>query len=220
MKYKIGDKAKVREDLEVGKKYGKQVYVKDMDNLKGSTVTIKNIDEDKHNHWHFGYRIEELGYTWTDEMLEDFKEEVMIKISKWDDLNGKENTDFVLSTYDIDIYGKAITVVEIRQKVDNTYIGQVRAYPIHNNRLISWLNLIGFKVEFDETERILRKKDCEFLNFFPNDCNKNIERFEENLLGLGYDKTTMDIDSNLFQCIKKGEKFTFVELRKWKVEVE
>lgn len=52
MRFKIGDKVKVREDLVKGKCYGGDVFVNGMKDLKGKTATIRSI---------FGttYRLEE-----------------------------------------------------------------------------------------------------------------------------------------------------------------
>lgn len=70
MKYKVGDKVEVREDLEIGKTYGKLTFSVQMREYKGQIVTIETADDD-------GYQIEEdeLNWYWTDEMLEDVKEE-------------------------------------------------------------------------------------------------------------------------------------------------
>ena len=72
MKYKVGDKEKVREDLEMGKTYGELTFSTQMREYKGQIVTIETADDD-------GYQIEEdeLNWYWTDEMLEDVKEELL-----------------------------------------------------------------------------------------------------------------------------------------------
>lgn len=67
MKYKVGDKVKVRSDLRVGKRYGEHTFVHDMFKFMGKIVTIKSV-------WEQGYRIEEDAYWWTDEMLEPVEE--------------------------------------------------------------------------------------------------------------------------------------------------
>ena len=74
MKYKVGDKVKVREDLEIGKSYDKKVFVDDMEKYKGQIVTIKVVGDDN-------YRIEEdnQDWWWTDEMLEDIEEEMNLE---------------------------------------------------------------------------------------------------------------------------------------------
>lgn len=71
MKYKVGDKVKVRSDLVKDKWYGHHVYVSAMDNFKGEQ-TIREIRGD-------GYLIYgDCGnYRWTDEMFEDTEENKM-----------------------------------------------------------------------------------------------------------------------------------------------
>lgn len=67
MKYKVGDKVKVRSDLRVGKSYGEHAFVHDMFKFRGKIVTIESV-------WKQGYRIEEDAYWWADEMLEPVEE--------------------------------------------------------------------------------------------------------------------------------------------------
>jgi hypothetical protein len=67
MKYKVGDKVRVREDLKLNGWYKmengkyKDTFVGKMERLRGKVVTIKSA-KDK-------YRIEESDYNWTDEMF-------------------------------------------------------------------------------------------------------------------------------------------------------
>lgn len=67
MKYKVGDKVRVRSDLKVGKSYGEHAFAHDMFKFVGKIVTIESV-------WKQGYRIEEDTYWWTDEMLEPVEE--------------------------------------------------------------------------------------------------------------------------------------------------
>lgn len=69
MKYKVGDKVRIREDLVTGGNYGGYVAVDDMTDMCGSVVTIEDVDKS-------GYGIKEdpKGYTWTDEMFEPVEE--------------------------------------------------------------------------------------------------------------------------------------------------
>lgn len=67
MKYKVGDKVRVRSDLKVGKSYGEHAFLHDMFKFVGKIVTIESV-------WKQGYRIEEDTYWWTDEMLEPVEE--------------------------------------------------------------------------------------------------------------------------------------------------
>ena len=66
MKYKVGDKVKIREDLIVGNKYGADTYVDDMEQYKGEITTVAKITDNNK------YKLDIDGYwCWTDEMLED-----------------------------------------------------------------------------------------------------------------------------------------------------
>ena len=68
MKFKVGDKVRVREDLEVGKDYGNYNIVEDMKKYKGKEFIINEV---RRNY----YRLkDENWYCWTDEMLEPVEE--------------------------------------------------------------------------------------------------------------------------------------------------
>lgn len=69
MKYKVGDKVRIRKDLVTGGSYGCSVAVDDMTDMAGSVVTIESVGS-------IGYYIEEDpdGYCWTDEMFEPVEE--------------------------------------------------------------------------------------------------------------------------------------------------
>ena len=69
MKYKVGDKVRIREDLVTGGNYGGSVAVDDMADMGGSVVTIERVGN-------LRYYIEEDpdGYCWTDEMFEPVEE--------------------------------------------------------------------------------------------------------------------------------------------------
>lgn len=68
MKFKVGDKVRVREDLVIGDCYGKERFVDGMKEYKGQIFTIKEI---------YGgvYIFEKNLFNWTDEMLEKVKKE-------------------------------------------------------------------------------------------------------------------------------------------------
>lgn len=64
MKYKVGDKVKVRSDLKAYEIYGSNMLTKSMEKFAGKTVTISDVGITS-------YAIEEMGVAyWTDEMLE------------------------------------------------------------------------------------------------------------------------------------------------------
>lgn len=70
MKFKVGDRVRVRNDLIENKEYymkdrrSSNSVVDDMLKLRGRVVTIKYAQ--------FQYQIEEYGFNWTDEMFEPF----------------------------------------------------------------------------------------------------------------------------------------------------
>ena len=67
MKYKVGDKVRVREDLIVGKIYGDDKFLINMKKYSGKTMTVSKIVKEGK------YKLkEDTGHwNWTDEMLED-----------------------------------------------------------------------------------------------------------------------------------------------------
>ena len=61
MKYKVGDVVKVRQDLELGKRYGTNYFVEEMRSYE--KVTIEEVESGY-------YTVEENYYNYTDEMIE------------------------------------------------------------------------------------------------------------------------------------------------------
>lgn len=66
MKYKVGDKVRVREDLSIDEKYGFLYAIGEM--IKKKTVTIAHV-------YDCYYGIEENAFMWTDEMLDGLVED-------------------------------------------------------------------------------------------------------------------------------------------------
>ena len=67
MKYKVGDKVRVRKDLVVGKRYGCYPAVSKMVEKSGKLATIRTVHSDF-------YEIYKDVYSWTDEMFEPVEE--------------------------------------------------------------------------------------------------------------------------------------------------
>lgn len=67
MKFKVGDKVKIRSDLVIGE-YGCDSVVEEMLAYLGIEDVVEEI---KHYNWGSVYRLEYAPYNWTDEMLED-----------------------------------------------------------------------------------------------------------------------------------------------------
>lgn len=68
MKYKVGDKVRVRKDLKEWEQYGRLTFTESMGKLRGNNVTIKEVLS---NDYHIVEDNSE--YFWTDEMLEGNK---------------------------------------------------------------------------------------------------------------------------------------------------
>lgn len=71
MKYKVGDKVKIREDLVADEEYGEINYISDMDKWKGKIVTISFADNDNNC---YGIAEDTEGWNWSAEMFEDVSE--------------------------------------------------------------------------------------------------------------------------------------------------
>lgn len=71
MKYKAGQKVRVRKDLCQGSKYNCWMVVSDMLKYRGKTVTIEDIDFDH-------YHIKEAPWAWTDDMFEPIPNEKIV----------------------------------------------------------------------------------------------------------------------------------------------
>ena len=69
MKFKVGNKVRVRKDLEVDKRYGSHVFVDDMQKYRGKVMEVESI-------WNDEYYLKETVQDWafTDEMLEPIED--------------------------------------------------------------------------------------------------------------------------------------------------
>ena len=72
MKYKVGDKVRVKKDLEPGNFYGKDYYISSMDKFKGEECVITEI-------WDQSYQINDFGYWWSEEMFESVDDEKVLE---------------------------------------------------------------------------------------------------------------------------------------------
>lgn len=68
MKYKVGDKVKIRKDLEVGEEYDDTLFINDMLQYKGkiAVITYVAIDDD-----YYDIDLDDGKWTWADDMFED-----------------------------------------------------------------------------------------------------------------------------------------------------
>ena len=95
MKYKVGDKVKIRKDLIVDNKYGADIYVEAMAQYMGETTTVANVT---HN-GKYNLNIDTY-WCWTDEMLEDVTEKDGVTMT----------VEYLLNHTDVEKGGLIITV--------------------------------------------------------------------------------------------------------------
>ena len=72
MKYKVGDRVRVRKDLKPGNFYGKDYYISSMDKFKGEKCVITEI-------WDQSYQINDFGYWWSEEMFESVDDKKVLE---------------------------------------------------------------------------------------------------------------------------------------------
>jgi hypothetical protein len=69
MKYKVGDKVRIREDLITNKRYNGLSFIPSMEQYKGKVATITNIIFGDH----YIIDLDDNEWCWADEMFEDIK---------------------------------------------------------------------------------------------------------------------------------------------------
>ena len=108
MKYKVGDKVRVRKDLEPGNKYGKVLYISSMDEFKDKECVITNIDD-------LAYQLNNSGCWWSEEMFEsvdDLLEYALEKLGMTkEELEDEMNRDK-------EDMAKAIEIVRLNNEVE------------------------------------------------------------------------------------------------------
>lgn len=88
MKYKVGDKVRIRKDLFVGKRYGHDTYVEDMDTIVKNHDYILTISKTYNCDDSIEYIMledDDCWYYWTEEMIEGIAElvEDREKFEEW-----------------------------------------------------------------------------------------------------------------------------------------
>ena len=108
MKYKVGDKVRVRKDLEPGNFYGRVYYSSDMNKFKAMECVVTNIYDGTYN-------INDSEYGFSEEMLEpvnDLLEYALEKLGM-----SKEELENEMNEDDEDIK-KAKEIVRINKEAD------------------------------------------------------------------------------------------------------
>ena len=110
MKYKVGDKVKVRKDLVPNSEYGGVCYVEFMDKFKDKECVITNMDDTS-------YRINNSEFWWTDEMLEPVNEAALLEYALEKLGMSKEELESEMNEDEEDIK-KVKEIVRINKEAD------------------------------------------------------------------------------------------------------
>lgn len=133
MKYKIGDKVRVRKDLKVGKDYSYFTFCEGMNEFLGKELTIESV-EPVHSSLGF-YKVEENVWSWTDGMFEEYK----YSYKKGTKLR-RINQDFILPSGIKIIVGEIVTLKEdiltntrgyeifCTEEHNGKYVGDIKNY--------------------------------------------------------------------------------------------
>lgn len=89
MRYKVGEKVRIRKDLETDKSYGEYKFLDTMERYKGKEATIKNVYSES-----YSVDLDNQRWLWTDDMLEPAEATIPYLQSKIDKLNSQMNRDF------------------------------------------------------------------------------------------------------------------------------
>lgn len=99
MKYKVGDKVRIRKDLKVGERYDGVIVREEMIELVGKTLTISNVNDFGEGDISYYLNEDEDCYHWADSMFED----AMTNADKIRAMSDEELADFLKET--IRLYG-------------------------------------------------------------------------------------------------------------------
>lgn len=79
MKYKIGDKVRIKKDLVVNNDYGYDCYIEEMDDIAKENDYILTIEDCVFNNTEYIMVEDSEGCSWTDEMIEGLVTDEMIE---------------------------------------------------------------------------------------------------------------------------------------------
>ena len=131
MKYKVGDRVKVRENLFSGKEYNGVLFTHGMNDFKGKFVTIKEATIDFYGIEY--YSVEETGWTFSGDMFEDKDEWKISKdvLRKYDALL----KSYIAKPIEYDLNGKS--AYEIVKKFTKEWEKNMKVkivnYEVHDN---------------------------------------------------------------------------------------
>ena len=108
MKYKVGDKVRVKKDLEPGNFYGRAYYSSDMNKFKAMECVVTNIYDGTYN-------INNSEYGFTDEMLEPVDDLLEYALEKLGMTKEELEDEMRIDKEDM---AKAIEIVRLNNEVE------------------------------------------------------------------------------------------------------
>lgn len=178
MKFKVGDKVRIRTDLKINKKYGNQYFVNNMNQHKGKIAIIEQV---LNNY----YSINLDHYHWTDEMLEQLNVDLTISQlqSEIDKLSNKVREEYshVISNRDKVNYLKEQLkqLKEENKKEQNKLILD----DVEKEYLLNIIKPFRDKVEYISKNRF---SVGEFISItIANDSQIQLPNFEKNTMYKG-----------------------------------
>ena len=148
-KYKVGDVVKVKDNLKVGRQYGRYCFIEEMKEFSGKKVTIIDVCEDYYDAKGDYYDTKENGYRWSDDMFEE-------KIEKIEETS---NTYFpeIAKMLGVEINEKfKILDIESGVAFENYYFSNYGLYHIdfegkkHNTSCLSLYKLLSKQYEIQK----------------------------------------------------------------------
>ena len=148
MKYKIGDKVRVKKDLEPGNFYGRAYYSSDMNKFKAMECVVTNIYDGTYN-------INNSEYGFTDEMLEPVDDLLEYALEKLGMTKEELEDEMRIDKEDM---AKAIEIVKLNNEVE-TYCNLFNA-SCEGCKIREFMNKyskVG-KMECNDVHRYLKEK--------------------------------------------------------------
>lgn len=171
MKYKVGDKVRVRSDLQINGSYGAYTFVSEMSDYKGSVVAISEV-------YLTCYCIEEDKgiWKWTDEMLEGLVEDELTAeeaiILRGEMCEGRSCSRCKLSAYN---NGTGITCNELAVKHPERYIEVLKQYKKdHEKKEIEVVQKL-YCLVIDEKRTIVYEEEIDS----SDSCKEVLKRYRE-----------------------------------------
>ena len=148
MKYKVGDKVRVRKDLEPGNFYGRAYYSSDMNKFKAMECVVTNIYDGTYN-------INDSEYGFSDEMLEPVDDLLEYALEKLGMSKEELKDEMRIDKEDM---AKAIEIVRLNNEVE-TYCNLFNA-SCEGCKIREFMNKyskVG-KMECNDVHRYLKEK--------------------------------------------------------------